>query len=83
MRSGVHDSPYGRAAVAWTRQGSRFGLTVTVPPGTRAQIELPAPDAAPIEVGSGSHTFTCPVRPAGEDPAANEPVNINAAGITW
>src|SRR4029079_16726630 len=65
---GEHDTPYGRAAVAWTRSGRGLHLTVTVPPGTRAQVELPAAGLAPVEVGSGTHTSGCEVRPADEDP---------------
>ena len=66
-----HDTPYGRAAVAWTRQGSQFHLTVTVPPGTHAQVDLPTPGAAPIELGSGEHELRCEVRPADQDPSTS------------
>src|SRR5262249_6238291 len=72
-----HDTPYGRAAVHWTREGSRFELTVTGPPNTHARVELPSPAALPVEVGSGTHTFTCEVRPADDDPVAVEPDNIH------
>jgi alpha-L-rhamnosidase len=74
-----HDTPYGRAAVAWTREGRTFALTVTVPPNTHAQIELPEPGTAPREVGAGTHTFSCRVRPAELDPTAAEPVNVHRA----
>ena len=66
-----HDTPYGHAAVAWTRQGSQFHLTVTVPPGTHAQVDLPTPGAAPIELGSGEHELRCEVRPANQDPSTS------------
>jgi alpha-L-rhamnosidase len=72
-----HHTPYGPAAVAWTRTGTRFDLTVTVPPGAHAQVELPTPDAMPVEVGSGTFHFTCAVRAAAEDPAAAEPPNLH------
>jgi alpha-L-rhamnosidase len=75
--SAQHETPYGRAAVGWIRDGRRFELTVTVPPGAQAQVELPTPAVAPVVVGSGTHVFTCAVRPAGEDPAAAEPVHIH------
>jgi hypothetical protein len=43
-------------------------------------VELPTPTTAPIEVGSGSHSFTCEVRPPEDDPVAAEPVNIHVGG---
>jgi alpha-L-rhamnosidase len=74
-----HDTPYGRASVAWTREGGRFDLTVTAPPGTSAQIELPSVLASTVEIGSGTHTFSCDVRPADQDPRTPDPVNVHAA----
>jgi alpha-L-rhamnosidase len=65
-----HDTPYGRAAVSWTRTGPRLRLTVTVPPGTRARVSLPAGAGPPVEVGSGTHAFDCAVRSPGDDPLA-------------
>ncbi|MER7795511.1 glycoside hydrolase family 78 protein [Streptomyces sp. NPDC097640] len=54
--SAAHDTPYGRAAVSWTSTGGELRVTVTVPPGTTALIDLP--DATqPVEVGSGTHLF--------------------------
>ncbi|MFG3289125.1 glycoside hydrolase family 78 protein [Streptomyces sp. NPDC048179] len=55
----AHDTPYGRAEVSWTRAGTALRVTVTVPPGTTALIDLPgAPGAAePVEAGSGTHLF--------------------------
>lgn len=35
------DSPYGRITSAWRIVDARFTLTVTVPPGTRAEVVLP------------------------------------------
>jgi len=72
-----HHTPYGPAAVAWTRTGTRFDLTVTVPPGAHARVELPAPDVMPVEIGSGTHHFTCAVRAAADDPTAAEPTNLH------
>ena len=37
----VHDSPYGRIGSSWRLRGDRFELTVTVPPGTQAEVVLP------------------------------------------
>ncbi len=68
-----HDTPYGRAAVGWQRTGGRLDLTVTVPPGTTATVQLPAPSFKPVEVGSGEHTFTCEFRDPSEDPTSTEP----------
>lgn len=42
--SGHYDSPRGRIAVAWKRNGESFHLDVTVPGNTTAEIVLPATD---------------------------------------
>ena len=39
--SASHETPYGRASSAWTRDGGRFELTVDVPPNTTATVRLP------------------------------------------
>ncbi|GAB2909165.1 family 78 glycoside hydrolase catalytic domain [Nonomuraea fastidiosa] len=51
------DTPYGPARVAWTRAGGELTVTVTVPPGVTAELDLPF-KGAPAEVGAGTHTFT-------------------------
>ncbi len=38
---GVFPSPHGEIAVEWQVEADRFSLTVSVPPGTEAQIILP------------------------------------------
>jgi alpha-L-rhamnosidase len=64
----IHDTPYGRAAVHWTRTGRLFELVVTVPPNTTAQIVLPEEGQVAMEVGSGRHTLTCKFRDPADDP---------------
>jgi alpha-L-rhamnosidase len=56
----THESPYGRAEVAWTLDGETFTLDVNVPPNADAEISLPD-GSAPVEVGSGQHCFTCAI----------------------
>ena len=58
----THETPYGRAEVSWTLDGSSFALEVTVPPNTSAEVSLPD-GSAPVEVGSGRHTFERTVVP--------------------
>ncbi len=48
-----HVTPYGLAAVSWTRADGRLAVEVTVPAGTVAHLELPGAD--PETVGPGSH----------------------------
>jgi hypothetical protein len=43
-------------------------LTIEVPPNTTAIVTLPLTDAAPIEVGSGTHQWFYPMRPAARPP---------------
>ncbi|WP_017627288.1 glycoside hydrolase family 78 protein [Nocardiopsis chromatogenes] len=51
----AHETPYGRAEVAWRLHEGRLTVDVTVPEDTRAAVDLPG--AAPTEVGPGAHTF--------------------------
>jgi alpha-L-rhamnosidase len=56
---GVVRTPYGRAASAWTLNGSHFELTVEVPVSTRCTVELP--DGTKREVESGTHNLFCAI----------------------
>jgi alpha-L-rhamnosidase len=51
----VHDSPYGRIESSWRLDSGRYRLTVTVPPGTTAEVALP--DGARADAGPGRWTF--------------------------
>ncbi|ADB32637.1 alpha-L-rhamnosidase [Kribbella flavida DSM 17836] len=55
--SARHLTPYGEAAVAWSRSGGRVRLEVTVPVGARARVAVPG-ESAPVEVGHGTHEWT-------------------------
>jgi alpha-L-rhamnosidase len=50
-----HDTPHGRAAVAWSARGT-FRLEVTVPPGCLATVALPS--GRTEQVGPGEHRLT-------------------------
>jgi alpha-L-rhamnosidase len=52
----VHDAPAGRIGSAWRRSGDRLELTVTVPPGTEAEVVLPGETRAQVQ-GPGSRTY--------------------------
>ena len=54
--SAAHETPYGRAAIAWTRDGDRLTVDVTVPTGTTATVDLPG--VASQVVASGDHRFS-------------------------
>ncbi|WP_433060231.1 family 78 glycoside hydrolase catalytic domain [Dactylosporangium sp. CS-033363] len=62
----VHDSPYGRISVGWRRAGGRLHVTVTLPPGVTARVELPG--GKPAEAGPGTHEYTCDFRSPADDP---------------
>jgi len=53
----TYDSPYGRIESAWRATAGEFALAVTVPPGTRAEIELP--DGSRHETGPGRGEYRC------------------------
>ena len=44
-------------------------VSVLVPPGTTAAVELPEPGWGTSRVGAGRHEFSCRFRPAELDPA--------------
>ncbi|WP_285695827.1 family 78 glycoside hydrolase catalytic domain [Actinomadura sp. NBRC 104412] len=58
--SGTRVTPYGEARSAWTRKGDRVELTVTVPPGSTAEVHVPGGDVR--NVGPGRWVFTSSVR---------------------
>ncbi len=66
-----HDSPYGRIESSWRIDRDELELTVTVPPGTTAEIVLP--DGTAEAVTAGRHTIRGRMPPKGRsavDPAA-------------
>lgn len=56
-----HETPYGEAAVRWELAGQEFSLAVTVPAGCRAAVYLPDGGSTGVEIGSGTHSFSCTV----------------------
>lgn len=50
------ETPFGTAASAWTLEGDTVHLSVTIPPGARADVHLG--DDNRHKVGSGSHEFS-------------------------
>ncbi|MEU4606182.1 glycoside hydrolase family 78 protein [Kribbella sp. NPDC023972] len=64
--SAKHLTPYGEAAVSWTRSDGQVRLSVTVPVGSRARVDVPG-ESEPVEVGHGTHEWTA------DDPAAQLP----------
>ena len=63
-----HRTPYGPAEVAWAIEGGQMRVTVEVPPNTTAVVTLPMTDAESIEVGSGIHQWSYPIRPVARPP---------------
>ena len=53
----THDSPHGTISSAWRIDDDRFHLTVTVPPGTTAEVALP--DGTSHDQGPGVATYEC------------------------
>jgi alpha-L-rhamnosidase len=81
--SAAHETPYGRAEVAWVRTEGRLEVDAVVPVGATATIRLPDPAWTEAEVGPGRHRFVCPFRRPEEDPArppAPSPLGLQPAG---
>jgi alpha-L-rhamnosidase len=55
-----HNTPYGMAESGWTLKDGQIEVVVVVPPNTTARVMLPGGDAAPIEVGAGTHRWSYP-----------------------
>jgi alpha-L-rhamnosidase len=51
----THHTPFGKAAVAWSRENGQFSLDLSLPVGTRATVHLPGTE--PLSVGHGRHTW--------------------------
>jgi alpha-L-rhamnosidase len=53
-----HDSPHGRLAASWRREGPVFELSVTVPPGCTAEAVLPTGETH--TAGPGTRRWSVP-----------------------
>ena len=68
-----HLTPYGLAEAAWKIAGDTFTLDVVVPPNASARVTFPGTQAAPVEVGSGTHHWSY----AYTNPDAHPPLTID------
>ncbi|HJZ49630.1 MAG TPA: family 78 glycoside hydrolase catalytic domain [Roseiflexaceae bacterium] len=55
-----HRTPYGMAEAGWKIDAGQIAVDIVVPPGVTARVTLPGNDAAPIEVGPGTHRWAYP-----------------------
>jgi alpha-L-rhamnosidase len=55
-----HVTPYGEASIRWRLDAGRLHVTIRVPVGADATVDLPGRPAA--EVGHGEHTFDVPLQ---------------------
>ncbi|PRY65421.1 alpha-L-rhamnosidase [Glaciihabitans tibetensis] len=69
-------SPYGLVRTGWTREGTKLVVRAEIPSGVTARVELPD-GSDPIDIAAGSHEFVCSYRPAEDDPAAVQRVNLH------
>jgi alpha-L-rhamnosidase len=72
----IHETPYGRAKVAWHRAESKLVVFVDVPPGSTALVHLPDPGWQDVEAAAGSHRFECPFRDPADDPRRPAPPQL-------
>lgn len=56
----THVTPYGPAAIDWSLTSGTLDVTVVVPPGATATVDLPGVD--PVAVGHGTHRFAVPTQ---------------------
>jgi alpha-L-rhamnosidase len=55
-----HITPYGMAECAWQIADGAIRVEIVVPPNTTARVVLPGKGPAPLEVGSGSYSWSYP-----------------------
>lgn len=67
----AHVTPFGRAEVAWERDGEVLTIRVVVPAGTDADVELP--DGTPHLLGPGRHVLRGRLRAVEDDPEPPAP----------
>ncbi len=60
----AHETPYGRASVAWERRGDTIVVDAVVPANTTATVCLPG-NAEQVSVGSGTHRWEIPAPTTG------------------
>jgi len=70
----AHITPFGRAEVAWERDGAVLTVRLTVPAGTKAHVDLP--DGSTHTLGPGRHVIRGDVRALEDDPARPEPIGL-------
>jgi alpha-L-rhamnosidase len=75
----IHETPFGRAKVAWHRAEGKLVVFVDVPPGSTALVHLPGPDWQDVEAVAGSHRFECLFRDPADDPA--QPASEQTLGL--
>ena len=69
--SATHQTPYGRAKVAWQRGDGQLTLEVTVPVGATATVLVPG-ETEPVSVRHGDHKWVV------ADPVRDEPLAADA-----
>jgi alpha-L-rhamnosidase len=57
--SAAHESPYGRVSIAWLIREDQVQVTVTVPAGTTAVLDLPGRS---LPLGPGTHAASAALR---------------------
>ncbi|HLJ57178.1 MAG TPA: alpha-L-rhamnosidase C-terminal domain-containing protein, partial [Chthonomonadaceae bacterium] len=75
-----YDSLYGRIGCAWTRKDRHVVLTVTVPPNSAAELELPPSLRARLTEGGGVADKARGVKPA---PGTAERLTLLLASGTY
>lgn len=78
--STAHDTPYGRASVAWRRDGDEVSVRAEIPAGTTAEVVLP--DGTRAEVGHGTHSWTCAL-PVSEAPRPQTVRDLIDDPVRW
>ena len=63
----AHDSPRGRVAVSWRREGTAFILEVELPPNVSGEVWVPASDTGDVQEGGRPAREVPGVRFVGQD----------------
>jgi alpha-L-rhamnosidase len=71
--SARHLTPYGIAECSWIMQDGKIEVKIRVPPNTTAVVSLPGKEGQPIEVQSGTYSWSY----AYADPDSRGPLSLD------
>ena len=74
-----HNTTHGEVSIAWKLEENRMSLSVSIPTGTTATVELPQhPDNATVQIEAGNHQWDYEIIPDEQDYTMDTPLGVLA-----